>query len=1237
MADRETTDHEVARLQALDRQDVLDTTPEPAFDRIADLAHTLADVPVAMVNFVDSERRWCKAFTGTPTTEIPRALSFCEIAVESNDILYVPDTTADPHYADHPLVTGPPYMRFYMGVPLRVEDGQAIGTLCVLDHVPRRLSKEQRTAIRHLASVVERELAFRQSAYTDPLTGAFNRRLFTQMVERENARTLRHGGVVSIAYLDFDHFRTINDSYGHTVGDAVLAAMARVCRRHVRAEDTLFRVGGEEFAVLFAGLGAKDAHRAAERLGTAIAEAEIDGPDGPLSLSASIGLVSCTPSPNPLSNALIAEADQAMYRAKSSGRNQVVAVEITDPADLPIAESSHTDVGEVVNQDTLAKLSNLGSEPWSPASTSDSASVGAELSTLHANAAELANLGFWVWDQQVGRTVYVSHGMAELFGLSRHAYLDGPGRADQMLSWFHPDDRATYERVWYNQALQGGAYRIDVRFFHQDGRVRHAREIGEPVFDANARLLRIVGTFQDITDAKTREIELERRIGEQEALAQIAEATLRERDPDKLSISVLQRMIAPLQADWVAILERAADGLWGPGQVLAASSAASARLHGGQQDLAELDALDAGKTVEVDLQECACPSALATSTGRPQRLLVTPVSDDPARPQALIAAYRARSDAFDETAPAFLASAAGLLATARARIEVDADRAAKQEQLAGIAENLPGLIYRRRHWADGSYTYEYMSVRARDLLGVDPLDVQRDPSRLYDRVHPDDRVKLQQALEAGATEAARNQEELRVFDADGNERVLRNTSRLTLGAGGSARVDGIAMDVTESKRAEAEAAYTFYYDQLTALPNRLSFQHALGDALERAAPGRWPVGVAVLDIDDFTRINNAYGRSVGDQLLVRVATRLCQVIRNSDTLARLSSDRFLVLFDTIRHTDDVRQLIARLREPFRTPLTIADGETIEPYKVSASIGFAVYPDDGHDPDELLANAEAALSAARAEGPGGYSFYTPEFTARTRRYLNTEHALERALEREEFTLVYQPKVGAKDLAVRGFEALIRWQHADQGLLLPGAFIDVAEETGQIVAIDRFVLRAACACLQRCASSIVTSPQLSIAVNVSARSLMHPEFIAHLDQALSDYAVPARGIQVELTENSLMRDFERANAVLTALRERGVAVAIDDFGTGYSSMKYLSELPFDSIKIAQAFVDNITEDSQRAGVIDAVVNLGRRLNKTVVAEGVETEAQRRLLADYGVDELQGFGVGKPVSEADARHML
>jgi len=322
-------DHEAARLRALERFEVLDTKPEPKFDRIVDMASRLLDAPISLISLVDGKRQWFKARIGFDIPETPRSIAFCAHAIETQEVMIVEDATQDPRFAENPLVTGSPEIRFYAGAPLTTDDGYRLGTLCVIDRVARTITADQQTLLRDLAAVVVDELELRRAnselrrlAATDPMTGAANRRSFFTLAKKELARARRRGHPTTVLILDIDHFKGVNDTYGHEAGDRAIVALAGAASGMLRREDIFARLGGEEFAVLLPETDALVAHSLAERLRTTIRDLEIAGPAGLFGIAVSIGL-SAVDRADTTIDAALRRADAALYEAKRAGRDCV--------------------------------------------------------------------------------------------------------------------------------------------------------------------------------------------------------------------------------------------------------------------------------------------------------------------------------------------------------------------------------------------------------------------------------------------------------------------------------------------------------------------------------------------------------------------------------------------------------------------------------------------------------------------------------------------------------------------------------------------------------------------------------------------------------------------------------------------------------------------------------------------------------------------------------------------------
>ena len=422
-----------------------------------------------------------------------------------------------------------------------------------------------------------------------------------------------------------------------------------------------------------------------------------------------------------------------------------------------------------------------------------------------------------------------------------------------------------------------------------------------------------------------------------------------------------------------------------------------------------------------------------------------------------------------------------------------------------------------------------------------------------------------------------------------------------------------------------------HHDVLTDLPNRLLLQDRLNKAIELAHRQAWQFAVMFIDLDKFKYINDSLGHAVGDQLLQSVGQRLVMCVRESDTLSRQGGDEFVLLFPFIEHAEDAaltaQKILAALALPHRI-----DAHELH---IGASIGISIYPDDGHDMDTLIKAADAAMYHAKEHGRNNYQFFEPAMNARVVERQSTEASLRRALERQEFVLYYQPKINLLSGTIVGAEALIRWQHPQRGLLLPEHFVPIAEDCGLIVPIGRWVLRSAC--LQAQAWQQAGLPPLTVAVNASALEFRADDFLPHLRTVLADTGLNPACLELELTENVLMRDAVSSEFVLHALADLGVKLAIDDFGTGYSSLSYLRQFPINTLKIDQSFVHQMTGNPDDATIVSAVISMGKSLRMRVIAEGVETPEQYAFLLTQQCDAGQGYYFSHPITAEALTAML
>ena len=438
-------------------------------------------------------------------------------------------------------------------------------------------------------------------------------------------------------------------------------------------------------------------------------------------------------------------------------------------------------------------------------------------------------------------------------------------------------------------------------------------------------------------------------------------------------------------------------------------------------------------------------------------------------------------------------------------------------------------------------------------------------------------------------------------------------------------IDRLAAANIELQAQKEHAEYMATHDVLTGLPNRAYLHTRLQQSLARAVRTRNEVAVAFIDLDSFKSINDSFGHEYGDYLLTQVAEAMQKVVRDSDTVSRLGGDEFVVVIEDYNNGTRIGRVIERLFTCVGRYYSIGEYETY----VTWSCGVVVYPRDGEDVHTLLKHADTAMYSAKSSGPNNYVFYDPTMSAEVGEQLTLRDELRLALERGQLEVYYQPIIDAMTGRVDSAEALLRWNHPDRGLMSPVGFIEVAEQSGLINPIGDWVMREA---LKTAGiwQAAVDYP-VSIHVNVSAHQLKQGDFVERVASALQDSGLPAHTLELEMTESALIEDAMRAQGLLAALNAIGVQIALDDFGTGFSSLSYLKSLPVDAIKIDKSFIDDLPSGDRSAALVEAVLTLGERLNNDIVAEGVETQAQRDWLVEHGCRFLQGYYFSQPQPHA------
>ncbi|ASF46592.1 putative bifunctional diguanylate cyclase/phosphodiesterase [Methylovulum psychrotolerans] len=466
--------------------------------------------------------------------------------------------------------------------------------------------------------------------------------------------------------------------------------------------------------------------------------------------------------------------------------------------------------------------------------------------------------------------------------------------------------------------------------------------------------------------------------------------------------------------------------------------------------------------------------------------------------------------------------------------------------------------------------------------------------------------------------------ESQVYRKNGDIIWISENAREVYDAEGKLRFyEGTVEDISERKNYEQMIEYQATHDNLTGLPNRTMLADRLLQCMSFADSNGSKLAVAFIDLDQFKFINDSMGHHIGDGLLVTMANRLVRCAHETDTVIRLGGDEFVLILTGLKKIEDIARSMECILTAVAAPCMIEGRDFV----VSCSIGISVYPDDGANPNTLLKHADSAMYKAKESGRNNFQFYTRQLNKVVTERIEIEYRLRRAIKFDEFILHYQPQVDLKSGDVYGVEALIRWQRLGEPLIPPVKFIPIAEETGQIEEIGRWVLETACR--KAVEFKNVLGRPITIAVNVSPRQFRKTDLVSTVKSVLKSSKLAPDCLELEITENCLVQDTRHFIKTLHDLKALGIKLAIDDFGTGYSSMAYLKDFPVDRLKIDKVFVGNLETEPTNAAILKAIVALGHSLNLKIVAEGVETAYQQAFLHELGCDEFQGYYFSKPLS--------
>jgi len=529
------------------------------------------------------------------------------------------------------------------------------------------------------------------------------------------------------------------------------------------------------------------------------------------------------------------------------------------------------------------------------------------------------------------------------------------------------------------------------------------------------------------------------------------------------------------------------------------------------------------------------------------------------------------------------------------------------------------------------------SSQWKSMLGYEDSDIRNSTEEWFNRVHPEDIKNVQRDISIhidGFTPQFQN--EHRLLHKDGNYRWMISRGRAERNSSGKAlRLIGSHTDITRHKITEQQMRQNAFFDSLTGLPNRKIFSNRLERTIERCKrySGEYLFAVLFLDLDDFKIINDSLGHIAGDRLLVEVAQRLKICLRSVDTVARFGGDEFAIILDDIKEVNDAMRVANRIQNKIMEPFKIANHEIF----TTASIGIAVNANRYDNPEELLRDADTAMYNAKKKGKACYQMFDKQMHIQAVSRLQLENDLRRAIKNEELRVYYQPIISLKTGKIIGFEALVRWQHPEQGLIFPGQFLPVAKRTGLILSIDQWVLKEACRKMSIWVKKFPSDPPMFISVNFSRKHFDQLNLVDKICQSLKETGLANQILRPEITESEIIENFESAKYMLSELKELNILLHMDDFGTGYSSLSYLVRFHVDTLKIDASFVRNMYIGSENFEIVKMIITLAHNLGMSVIAEGVETIEQKTQLQKLECEYAQGYFFSKPLDSKNTEDLL
>ncbi len=850
---------------------------------------------------------------------------------------------------------------------------------------------------------------------------------------------------------------------------------------------------------------------------------------------------------------------------------------------------------------------------------------------------QMAHLGFIEWNLKTD-AIYCSDEACRLYDLDRQAESIRPEMIARMV---HEDDLELVRSGMERAKLGLGKHDVNHRIVHPDGGVIWVHAQAELIHDAGKDADVLLGTMIDITGLKRAEEALQRMTGLYAALSQCNQAIMRCSSEAKLFPQICQSAVefGGMQMAWIGVVDESA-GVIRP---VAAFGACGDYLDSFEIPLHGNDPRSFGP-VGTSMRENRphwCQDFLHDPSTVPwhesaakhgwNSVASIPLHQNGVPVGALVV-YSDMRDAFDEPTQRLLVEMAMDISVALDRFASEASRKLSEEKLRASESRLRTIIETEPECVkviSRAGNLLEMNAAGLAMLEVESVEEARKRS-LQSFLLPEHREPFM-ALHQRVMKGESGILEFEIVGRKGTRRWLETHAAPMRGADGEIEsLLGISRDITERKYSEERIQYLANFDALTGLPNRNLLADHLQYAISLVKRTNGNLAVIFIDLDRFKEINDTLGHGVGDAFLVEAGARLKRVLRESDIASRLGGDEFiLVLPDT--DAQGAAQVVDKVLEAISKPYQVEQYALI----VTASIGIAIYPDDGECPEMLSRSADTAMYRAKAEGRNGYRFFTAEMQASATRHMQLVNALHHALEQDQLRLHYQPQISIGDGTIIGLEALLRWDHPELGSISPAEFIPVAEDCGLILPIGEWVIRTAVGQLKHWLDH--GYPSMVMAVNLSATQFRHRSLPSLVESILDEASLPAELLELELTESVAMHDPQGAIEVMNALHHFGVRLSIDDFGTGYSSLSYLKKFKVYKLKIDKSFIQDISTDGEDRAIVAAIISMARSLGLQTIAEGVETAEQLDFLREQGCNEAQGYYFGRPMPAAQIEAFL